>query len=274
MWTRRIWKTKTWKAYSTTASPSACPSATSSGRLVKVDGTYDRGFTKVNKKEAEALVQEVIRRLKDPALSRQSMGVVTFSSAQRTAVEKLLTKEIAAKKLDAVAYEREEPLFVKNLENVQGDERDVILFSVCYGPDAMGRVSLNFGPLNQAGGWRRLNVAVSRAREEMLVFSTLEAAQIDLNKTSSKGVAGLKAFLEFAEKGKTTLAAPPASVRSGPRSFPASAMSAARTWALPNSRSTSPSSTRATTRISSSLFCATGRRSSPSRTGTFCRCSP
>ena len=184
-------------------------------RLVKVDGTYDRGFTKVNKKEAEALVQEVIRRLKDPALSRQSMGVVTFSSAQRTAVEKLLTKEIAAKKLDAVAYEREEPLFVKNLENVQGDERDVILFSVCYGPDAMGRVSLNFGPLNQAGGWRRLNVAVSRAREEMLVFSTLEAAQIDLNKTSSKGVAGLKAFLEFAEKGRTTLAAPPASVRSG-----------------------------------------------------------
>ena len=184
-------------------------------RLVKVDGTYDRGFTKVNKKEAEALVQEVIRRLKDPALSRQSMGVVTFSSAQRTAVEKLLTKEIAAKKLDAVAYEREEPLFVKNLENVQGDERDVILFSVCYGPDAMGRVSLNFGPLNQAGGWRRLNVAVSRAREEMLVFSTLEAAQIDLNKTSSKGVAGLKAFLEFAEKGRTTLAAPPASARSG-----------------------------------------------------------
>ena len=184
-------------------------------RLVKVDGTYDRGFTKVNKKEAEALVQEVIRRLKDPALSRQSMGVVTFSSAQRTAVEKLLTKEIAAKKLEAAAYEREEPLFVKNLENVQGDERDVILFSVCYGPDAAGRVSLNFGPLNQTGGWRRLNVAVSRAREEMLVFSTLEAVQIDLNKTSSKGVAGLKAFLEFAEKGRTTLAAPPASARSG-----------------------------------------------------------
>ena len=182
-------------------------------RLVPVNGVYDRGFTKVNKKEAEALVQEVIRRLKDPALSRLSMGVVTFSSAQRTAVEKLLTKEIAQKKLDAVAYEREEPLFVKNLENVQGDERDVILFSVCYGPDGAGRVSLNFGPLNQAGGWRRLNVAVSRAREEMLVFSTLRASEIDLNKTSSKGVAGLKAFLEFAEKGRTMLAAPPSSSR-------------------------------------------------------------
>ena len=97
---------------------------------------------------------------------------------------------------------------MKNLENVQGDERDVILFSVCYGPDKQGRVSLNFGPLNQAGGWRRLNVAVSRAREEMVIFSSMTGAMIDLSKTGSKGVAGLKAFLEFAEKGRTTLAIP------------------------------------------------------------------
>ena len=108
--------------------------------------------------------------------------------------------------METVAYEREEPLFVKNLENVQGDERDVILFSVCYGPDKLGRMSLNFGPLNQAGGWRRLNVAVSRAREEMVVFSSITGAMIDLSKTNSKGVAGLKAFLEFAQKGRTTLA--------------------------------------------------------------------
>ena len=104
---------------------------------------------------------------------------------------------------------------MKNLENVQGDERDVILFSVCYGPDKLGRVSLNFGPLNQAGGWRRLNVAVSRAREEMLVFSTMTAPMIDLAKTSSKGVAGLKAFLEFAEKGRTTLAVKSTAVMGG-----------------------------------------------------------
>ena len=84
---------------------------------------------------------------------------------------------------------------MKNLENVQGDERDVILFSVCYGPDRAGRVSLNFGPLNQIGGWRRLNVAVSRAREEMVVFSSMTSAMINLAKTNSKGVAGLKAFL-------------------------------------------------------------------------------
>ncbi|MDE7158373.1 MAG: hypothetical protein K2N74_02260, partial [Clostridiales bacterium] len=78
-----------------------------------------------------------------------------------------------------------------------------------------GRVSLNFGPLNQAGGWRRLNVAVSRAREEMLIFSTMSSGMIDLHKTSSKGVAGLKAFLEFAERGRTTLAVKSSQVRSG-----------------------------------------------------------
>ncbi len=184
-------------------------------RLIRVDGVYDRGFTKRNRSETEALVKEVIRRLQDPVLCRSSMGVVTFSSAQQEDIERYLSKEIARLKLESAAYEREEPLFVKNLENVQGDERDVILFSVCYGPDRLGRVSLNFGPLNQAGGWRRLNVAVSRAREEMLVFSTMTAAMIDLAKTSSKGVAGLKAFLEFAEKGRTTLAVKPGSVRSG-----------------------------------------------------------
>ncbi len=184
-------------------------------RLIPVDGVYDRGFTKRNKKEAEALVKEVIRRLSDPVLSRSSMGVVTFSGAQQEDVERLLTKEIAAHKLESAAYEREEPIFVKNLENVQGDERDVILFSVCYGPDKTGRVSLNFGPLNQAGGWRRLNVAVSRAREEMLIFSTMSSGMIDLHKTSSKGVAGLKAFLEFAERGRTTLAVKSSQVKSG-----------------------------------------------------------
>ncbi len=184
-------------------------------RLIQVDGVYDRGFTKRNKKEAEALVQEVVRRLQDGRLSRSSMGVVTFSTAQREELERLLTKEIALRKLESVAYDREEPLFIKNLENVQGDERDVILFSVCYGPDKTGRVSLNFGPLNQAGGWRRLNVAVSRAREEMLVFSTMTASMIDLAKTSSKGVAGLKAFLEFAERGKTNLAVRGNSVKAG-----------------------------------------------------------
>ncbi|MBQ8309114.1 MAG: DUF4011 domain-containing protein [Clostridia bacterium] len=170
------------------------------------DGTYDRGFTKKNKAEGDALVEEVLRRLSDPVLKKSSIGVVTFSNVQKEYIERKLSAAIAEKRLEREAYEREEPLFVKNLENVQGDERDAILFSICYGPDRMGRISLNFGPLNQAGGWRRLNVAVSRAREEMVVFSSMTGAMIDLSKTNSKGVAGLKAFLDFAEKGRTNLA--------------------------------------------------------------------
>lgn len=170
------------------------------------DGVYDRGATKRNRAEADALVAEVVRRLSDEKLRRSSIGVVTFSTAQQDYIERRLSDAIVKNKLEAAAYERDEPIFVKNLENVQGDERDVILFSVCYGPDRDGRVALNFGPLNQQGGWRRLNVAASRAREEMVVFSSMTAAMIDLNRTNSKGVAGLKAFLEFAEKGKTSLA--------------------------------------------------------------------
>ncbi|MDE6000920.1 MAG: hypothetical protein K2G96_01145, partial [Clostridia bacterium] len=85
------------------------------------------------------------------------------------------------------------------------DERDVILFSVCYGPDKAGKISLNFGHLNQLGGWRRLNVAVSRAREEMVVYSSMRYSMIDMSRTTSRGVAGLKAFLEFAEKGRTNI---------------------------------------------------------------------
>lgn len=169
------------------------------------NGVYDRGGTKRNEAEADALIGEVIRRLQDPVLSRSSMGVVTFSEVQKDYIERRLARAIAENNLEEVAYEREEGLFVKNLENVQGDERDVVLFSVCYGPDRSGKLSLNFGPLNQTGGWRRLNVAVSRAREEMVVFSSMTSALIDLSRTGSKGVAGLKAFLEFAQKGRTSL---------------------------------------------------------------------
>lgn len=167
-----------------------------------VNGTYDRGSTRQNRAEAEAIVREIKARLMDPAAAQRSIGVVTFNSNQQSLIEDLLNdlfKENPT--LETLALECDEPIFIKNLENVQGDERDVILFSVGYGPDRTGRIALNFGPLNRDGGWRRLNVAVSRARYEMKVFSTLRSDQIDLNRTSAEGVAGLKAFLEYAEKG-------------------------------------------------------------------------
>ncbi|MDV5224330.1 AAA domain-containing protein, partial [Pseudomonas aeruginosa] len=99
-----------------------------------------------------------------------------------------------------------EPVFVKNLESVQGDERDIMYFSITYGPDAAGNVAMNFGPLNRTGGERRLNVAVTRARHELRVFSTLRAEKIDLARTQALGVRDLKHFLEFADRGARALA--------------------------------------------------------------------
>jgi len=175
-------------------------------RLIPVEGFYDRGKTKQNKAEAEAIINEIIRRLSDPVLKNKSIGVVTFSSVQQNLISDMLEAEFNKHPdLDEIASNAEEPIFIKNLENVQGDERDVILFSVGYGPDEQGRVALNFGPLNRDGGWRRLNVAVSRARYEMLIFSVLKSEQIDLNRTRSEGLASLKAFLEFAAKGASAL---------------------------------------------------------------------
>lgn len=171
--------------------------------VVPVSGFYDKGRSRQNKAEAQAVVNEIARRLEDEELRKRSIGVVTFSVVQQALIEDLLSDLFVLKPdLETWALDGKEPLFIKNLENVQGDERDVILFSVGYGPDSEGRVSMNFGPLNRVGGERRLNVAVSRARYEMIIFSTLKSDMIDLNRTSSIGVAGLKRFLEYAERGE------------------------------------------------------------------------
>jgi hypothetical protein len=171
-----------------------------------IEGYYDRGKSKQNRAEAEAVVAEIVRRLHDPELSRRTIGVVTFNSIQQTLIEDLLDEAFRNDlKLEQAAAGLPEPIFVKNLENVQGDERDIILFSIGYGPDATGKVSLNFGPLNREGGWRRLNVAVSRARHEMHVFSTLRAEHLDVSRTRAEGVSALRSFLDYAEKGLPAL---------------------------------------------------------------------
>lgn len=171
-------------------------------RLIPIAGTYQKGSTRNNRAEAEAVVSEIIRRLEDTELRQRSIGVVAFNQSQQHLIEDLLMATLGKRKdLEAYALQSDEPIFVKNLENVQGDERDVVLFSVGYGPDKNGNVSMNFGPLNQQGGERRLNVAVSRARYEMLVFSSMTSKDIDLKRSKAKGVEGLKLFLEFAERG-------------------------------------------------------------------------
>ena len=177
-------------------------------RLVPVDGVYDKGHTRSNSEESKAIVNEIIRRLSDPELQKYSIGVVAFSRVQGDLIEDDLTEELDKHpELKELAYNGKEPIFIKNLENVQGDERDVILFSIGYGADKFGKVSMNFGPLNNTGGERRLNVAVSRARYEMIVYSTLKASQIDLKRSNAKGVEGLKGFLEFAETGNLPIVA-------------------------------------------------------------------
>ncbi len=175
-------------------------------KWIKVEGYYDKGGSKQNKAEAEAIVNEIVRRLCDPELRKESIGVVTFSLVQQILIDDMLSEKFREyPELEQAANEMYEPILVKNLENVQGDERDVILFSIGYGPDRDGNVSMNFGPLNRDGGWRRLNVAITRARKGMFVYSVITPDQIDLSRTSSDGVAGLKGFLDFARLGNSAL---------------------------------------------------------------------
>jgi superfamily I DNA and/or RNA helicase len=180
--------------------------------LVRPEGFYARGKARHNQGEAKAIVAEIIRRLAsdDPVLREQSIGVVTFNTEQQSLIEDLLDKARSDDPSIEWAFSEDttlEPVFVKNLETVQGDERDVILFSITYGPDETGHVTMNFGPLNRTGGERRLNVAMTRARSEMVVFSTMPAERIDLSRTQARAVADLKHFLEYAERGASALAA-------------------------------------------------------------------
>ena len=165
-------------------------------------GIYDRGDSCTNRVEADHVVQEVVRLLTESS-TPDSVGVVTFNRAQQTLIEDLLdVKRRERPDLERhFAKDLAEPVFVKNLENVQGDERDTIIFSVGYGPDNTGKISMNFGPLNAEGGERRLNVAVTRARRRLKVFSSIRSDQLDLRRTASVGVAHFKTFLDYADRG-------------------------------------------------------------------------
>jgi very-short-patch-repair endonuclease len=159
----------------------------------------------VNPPEAVRVARAVIEHFRSSP--RLSLGVGTFNLRQQLAImdelERLRRDDPGLEALfdRAVA----EPFFVKNLENIQGDERDVILLSITYGKNAEGKLHYNFGPLNRQEGWRRLNVLVSRARQCMRVFSSLHAGDINPNATASQGPALLRDFLRFAETGQSQL---------------------------------------------------------------------
>ena len=173
-------------------------------KLVHVpDGVYDRGGKRNNPKEAEKVAELIFEHFKN--YPKKTLGVVTFSIAQMGAIEEAIENKLKEQPNFEPFFkeDRLEGFFVKNLENVQGDERDVIFFSVGYGFDQQGQMAMNFGPLNKPGGERRLNVAVTRAREKVVLITSIKAADIDKD-TQALGVQILRTYLDYAEHGPET----------------------------------------------------------------------
>ena len=175
------------------------------------DTVYDRGGSRTNLEEARIVAEKVMEH----ARSRRdlTLGVATFSASQMIAIQDQLETLRRGDPSCETFFNAhpQEPFFVKNLENVQGDERDVIFISIGYGRDANGRLTMNFGPLSQDGGERRLNVLITRARRCCEVFSNLTADDIDLSRTREsegkrpRGVEVLKRYLKYAETGELNI---------------------------------------------------------------------
>jgi superfamily I DNA and/or RNA helicase/very-short-patch-repair endonuclease len=166
------------------------------------DTVYERGRTSSNPLEAAAVVDAIEEHFMRYGSSR-SLGVGTFSVAQMNAILEALEARLRENPdLERIInQETDEPFFITNLETIQGDERDVIFISVGYGFDENGRMSLNFGPLNQEGGERRLNVLITRAREKCVVFTNFRASDLRTGPGTPFGVRALKRFLRYAETG-------------------------------------------------------------------------
>lgn len=165
------------------------------------DSFYARGTTRVNKIEAKEVIKAVFEHAKN---NRDlSLGVASFSLAQQEELYKEFEAQLKKCTDEEVksffTMHKDEPFFIKNLESVQGDERDVIFISIGYGYDEDGHITMDFGPLNKDGGERRLNVLITRAKVKCEVFSNITCNDINLSKTDAKGVVALKRFLDYAQ---------------------------------------------------------------------------
>lgn len=160
-------------------------------------GGYNRG-------EAEVVVESIVTHFR--RYPRVSLGVAAFNKRQAEEIELMLAKvrrEDPAIDEVIAQHEAEEPLFIKNLENVQGDERDVIFISTTYGPEQPGaRVAQRFGPVNSDLGWRRLNVIATRARQRVEVFTSMKPADVLAGDGARRGVREFRAYLEYAFTGR------------------------------------------------------------------------
>ena len=169
------------------------------------NGVYDRGGKKNNVIEARKVADLVFDHFRK--YPNRSLGVVAFSEAQQSAIDAAIRqKRLQDPCLDKYFIEdKEEPFFIKNLENVQGDERDTIIFSIGYAKDNKGIMYMNFGPLSREGGYRRLNVAITRAKYNVKLIGSIMPTDIDLDKVSSEGVKMLRSYIEFAQQGIVAL---------------------------------------------------------------------
>ncbi len=168
----------------------------------RVDGFFQRSGRdglRTNRVEAQAVVDDVLRRFAMAGVEPPSLGVVTFNVQQRDLIDELLRATEDPRVVEALDRDDDNGLFVKNLENVQGDERDTVLFSIAFSRNDKGVLPLNFGPLNRAGGERRLNVAVTRARRQVVVFCSFDPG--DLRDSTAVGIKHLRAYLEMAAYG-------------------------------------------------------------------------
>ena len=177
---------------------------------VAVNGTFLRSgkgkALRTNPQEAQAILDEVRRRFRAaPAGTMPSIGIVTFNMQQRSLIETMIRDTNDPRLIAALDATTGDGLFVKNLENVQGDERDVILFSTAFSVNDKGVLPLNFGPLNLAGGERRLNVAITRARRQVIIYTSFEPSQLRAEDTSSQGIKHLREYLDVAAGGTAEL---------------------------------------------------------------------
>ena len=159
-----------------------------------------------NPLEATLVVEEVLRHVEASPERLPSLGVITFNDRQRDLIENRLREVASPRVIEALGAR--DGLFVRNLENVQGEERDTILFSATFAANAQGDLPLNFGVLNHAGGERRLNVAITRARRQIIVFTSFDPQDLHAERTAHRGVKDLRAYLHQAAEGRAPRALP------------------------------------------------------------------
>jgi len=197
--------------------------------FIPVEGVYRRGTSRDNPIEAQKVVERILHHF-DTRPDR-SLGVVTFSESQAAMIESVL-EDARRDRPDLERFftsDRLDGFFVKNLESVQGDERDVMIFSLGYGPDENGKFTLSFGPVTRSGGWRRLNVAVTRARFRNEIVASFRSSDIGAT-GKSEGIRHLRRYLDFAERGIGALALDVSEGGDAESPFEESVISAVRSW--------------------------------------------